>query len=214
MNGGEQTRRVYQVPGIRAPAEGWQKKNPQAPVDCFPWGAQMKDDFRPASSAWMAANDTSLRICMETGETGLRAEERGFSGEVYTDSCMELFLMPDPAHSPNYLNWEFNPAGAMYLSLGTSRFDRVDVPEEDYRELFQVKTRIHAGGWRLEYAVPLSFLRRFFPLLELKPGHVMRGNFYKCGDKTARPHFGCWSPIDLPKPDFHCPDFFGSMLLA
>ncbi|MDR0629482.1 MAG: hypothetical protein LBG24_07600 [Treponema sp.] len=30
----------------------------------------------------------------------------------------------------------------------------------------------------------------------------MRGNFYKCGDKTLRLHYGCRSPIDLPEPDF------------
>ena len=214
MNGGKQTQRDYRVLGIRVAGEGWQKEIPSAPVDCFPWGASMADDFRPSTGAWMAIAGTSLLVYMESDETGVRAEERGFSGEVYTDSCMELFLMPDPGNSPKYLNWEFNPKGAMYLSLGTNRFDRVDIPEKDYRELFQVKTTIYAGGWELEYAVPLSFLRRFFPLLELKPGHIMRGNFYKCGDKTGRPHFGCWSPIDLPKPDFHCPDFFGSIRLG
>jgi hypothetical protein len=151
---------------------------------------------------------------METSETGLRAEETGFSAEVYTDSCMELFLMPDPGNSNNYFNWEFNPTGAMYLSLGTCRFDRLDIHPDDYRELFQVRTMTHAGGWRLAYRIPLSFVRRFFPSLEWRAGHTMRGNFYKCGDKTARPHFGCWSPIDLPEPDFHCPDFFGTLELV
>jgi hypothetical protein len=42
----------------------------------------------------------------------------------------------------------------------------------------------------------------------------MRGNFYKCGDKTIHPHYGCWSPIELPKPDFHCSDFFGEIILV
>jgi hypothetical protein len=149
---------------------------------------------------------------METGETDVRAEEQGFSNQVYTDSCMELFLMPDPAHSPRYLNWEFNPRGAMYLSLGTSRYDREDIQADNYRELFQVKTEVYSGLWRLEYYIPRDFLRSFFPSMEWETGHAMRGNFYKCGDKTVHPHFGCWSPIDLPRPDFHCPDFFGDLI--
>ena len=42
---------------------------------------------------------------------------------------------------------------------------------------------------------------------------TLRANFYKCADKTKRPHFVSWRPIDLPKPDFHCPQFFGEITL-
>jgi hypothetical protein len=150
---------------------------------------------------------------METNETGLRTREEGFSPLVYTDSCMELFLMPDPENSSCYLNWEFNPAGAMCLAAGTSRHDRSPVSREDYRELFQVKTMTHNEGWNLEFHIPLNFPRRFFPGADLRPSRVMAANFYKCGDRTSRPHFGCWSPIELPAPDFHCPAFFGSLLV-
>jgi hypothetical protein len=39
-------------------------------------------------------------------------------------------------------------------------------------------------------------------------------NLYKCGDKCDTPHFLSWSPIGLPQPDFHCPDFFGEIVLG
>ena len=39
--------------------------------------------------------------------------------------------------------------------------------------------------------------------------HAPQEVFYKCGDKLQTPHFLSWNPIDLPKPDFHCPAFFG-----
>jgi hypothetical protein len=39
----------------------------------------------------------------------------------------------------------------------------------------------------------------------------IRGNFYKCADDTEMPHFVSWSPIHLPTPNFHCPDFFGEI---
>ena len=35
---------------------------------------------------------------------------------------------------------------------------------------------------------------------------------YKCGDKLQTPHFLSWAPIDLPKPKFHCPEFFGELV--
>jgi hypothetical protein len=186
-----------------------------APVDIFPWGGRSADDgYRPVTAAGMTADDTAFYVFMETDESEIRAEERDFSKNVYTDSCMELFLMPDPARSARYFNWEFNPCGAMYLSLGTSRYDREDVSPENYRELFRLKTAVRADGWTLEYRIPFDFLRRYFPAFEPRAGHCMRGNFYKCGDKTARPHYGCWSPIDLPAPEFHCPEFFGEMTLS
>ena len=42
---------------------------------------------------------------------------------------------------------------------------------------------------------------------------IRLGNFYKCADETMNPHFVSWSPIDLPEPNFHCPEFFGEIYL-
>ena len=201
---------IYRVNRIESETENWKETAPAA-VDCFPWGEQAKDDYRPATFARLAADGTAIFVYMETDENEQRAETKGF-GQTHTDSCMEFFLSPDPARSAEYLNWEFNPAGGMYLSVGTSRHNRVDIPEENYREVFRVKTAANEKGWSLEYRIPLPFLQRFFPLAELNPGCVMRGNFYKCADLSSRPHFGCWSPIRLPNPDFHCPDFFGKII--
>jgi len=40
----------------------------------------------------MAAGNDSFIVFMETDETEIRAEEKGFSGQVCTDSCMAAFL--------------------------------------------------------------------------------------------------------------------------
>ena len=36
---------------------------------------------------------------------------------------------------------------------------------------------------------------------------------FKCGDETAHPHFGSWSPIVWPEPQFHLSQFFGTFVL-
>ena len=203
--------REYQIKRIDTIKEEWRRDVPKAEVNCFPW-ARAENDFCPLTNVYAAYNDTSIFVFMETAETELRALARGF-GFVHTDSCMEFFLSPDPS-SPHYINWEFNPAGAMYLSIGTERNNRTKLPQENYREFFQLRTAVFDKGWNLEYCIPFSFLQRFFPLLEIKTGCVMRGNFYKCGDETAHPHYGCWSPIHLSEPDFHCPDFFGTFVFC
>jgi len=204
--------KTYNVKIIDQYQSGWWKNTVEANLDCFPWAAQSTDDYRPVTTARVVTDDSALYVYMQTDETNLRMETKGF-GHVHTDSCMEFFISPDPS-SPKYLNYEFNPAGAMYLSLGTNRYDREILNIPEYREVFRVKTEIFDKGWNIEYCIPLSFLCCFFPSLLLESGHKMRGNFYKCGENTARPHYGCWSPIDLPKPDFHCSEFFGNLVIS
>jgi hypothetical protein len=114
----------YRIIRIENDRAEWQKNANAAGVNLFPWSGAGRDDYRPATTAKMAASDDCLFVFMETNETEIRAEEKGFSGKVYTDSCMELFLTADPRNSAQYLNWEFNPSGAMYLCVGASRYDR------------------------------------------------------------------------------------------
>jgi hypothetical protein len=207
---------VYQVSRLKTGSPQSEHRGAQtaaqAGIACFPWAAQMETDYRPRSGAKVAYNGDALFVCMETDEREIRAERSDF-GFVHTDSCLEFFLQPCPAGSAQYLNFEFNPAGGMYLSIGEGRNGRVELNDFDYRDIFSLKTAVHSAGWTLEYRIPLVFLQGFFPALTFNAGREMRGNFYKCGDSTARPHYGCWSPIDLPRPDFHCPEFFGRLVL-
>jgi hypothetical protein len=39
----------------------------------------------------------------------------------------------------------------------------------------------------------------------------IKANFYKCGDELQTPHFLSWNPIEIDQPDFHRPDFFGTL---
>ena len=70
----------------------------------------------------------------------------------------------------------------------------------------------YAGGiwnWRVILLIP-------FELMGLDPGNLpasLRGNIYKCGDKTAHPHFLSWAPVGTPSPDFHRPEYFGEFSL-
>ena len=64
--------------------------------------------------------------------------------------------------------------------------------------------------WQLSEIIPVSAL--FLHKIESLDGMQMTANFYKCGDLLTKPHFLSWSPIDLEKPMFHCPEFFGRIL--
>lgn len=146
-------------------------------------------------------------------ETELRMEESGTGCRAWCDSCLEVFLAPDPDRPTFYFNYECTPRPAVHFGLGTGRTER------------KVFTELPAGmepssvivpekGWAIRYRVPADFLRETFGVT-LQSGLTMHGNFQKCGDLTRVPHWGMWNPpeLPLPKPDFHRPEFFGTLTL-
>ena len=61
------------------------------------------------------------------------------------------------------------------------------------------------GDWTLKFYIPDSFLIE--KVGKIAP--VCKGNFYKCGEDTDHSHFITWCEVEVDKPDFHIPDFFG-----
>ena len=147
----------------------------------------------------------------------LRAVTTEDQGPVWEDSCVEFFCqVPGDKH---YMNFECNCIGAMVGSRRLGRAEEVQPFSSDEmgritrkcifpKEAFEEKDGWFE--WEVELAIPLDLIFR-----DKKPvfPQVLKANFYKCADKTKRPHFLSWQPICLPKPDFHCPQFFGEIIL-
>ena len=66
--------------------------------------------------------------------------------------------------------------------------------------------------WTLQYKLPVEILSSYTDVTKPAPGAIWRANLYKCADKTQKPHWLTWSKINLPQPDFHQPDFFGTLI--
>lgn len=200
---------IYEIRTVKSAAADFSRAD-TACVTIFPWDGC----YQPVTAAQAVALKDAFAVRMCTDETNPRTEIKDLNGPVHTDSCMEFFFMPDPKNSKKYINWEFNSAGVLFISIGTDRYDRNILEIKNYTDLFQVKTRVGKDGWEIGYRIPYEFLSSYFPCFQIREGRVMKGNFYKCADKAKQPHYGCWSPIDLPEPDFHCPDFFGELILV
>ena len=152
-----------------------------------------------------------LSVYMHTEETNLRAVECE-NGEVCNDSCMEFFYKPSPWDT-RYFNFEVNPKGVMHLGLGADRFNRTMIEE---RKSLDIVTQADDKGWSVKFYIPDSFIKTCFPDEEKLSGgnksNTARANFYKCGDKTEKPHYSAWSDIEAELDDFHVPDFFGTLV--
>lgn len=168
-----------------------------------PWGEY---DKAPKTTFKLLAGPEGLSVLMHTDEKHLRAECLEQNGEVCEDSCMEFFWKPDVL-DPNYLNFEINPKGVLHLGIGDGRHGRVRIFEDS--RIFSIESKANDGDWTLKYYIPYSFIYKHFSAVS----PVSKANFYKCGDLTLSVHYGVWSKVEVPAPDYHVPDFFGFLEL-
>ncbi len=191
---------------------------PELNVDNFPWD---ETGYRPKTVAKICYSNKGLHVFLKSYEKNIRAVNNCINDPVCQDSCMEFFFNPNPEKDDRYMNLEMNPIGTFLLGFGKDRHTRGQLKNLN-NETFEIKTVVNKENvkcfdedfWTLEYIIPFSFMEQYYGILEIKPGKKLKGNVYKCGDKTEIPHYGCWNRINWEKPDFHRPDFFGEFILG
>ena len=180
----------------------WQEI-PKIKIDTFPW----KGYYEGVKTTVRAVHsDYGITVHFETNESPLAAHVRVDNEEVCCDSCVEFFLRPE--QDERYINFEINPLRVVLCEFGTrdmSSRSKLQIKKEE----FSIFSMIEEGMWILQFTVPYDFWRQFF-------GEVpqsIRGNFYKCGDKTGHEHYACWNPVRWEFPRFHLPEYFGRLIL-
>ena len=152
----------------------------------------------------------NLLVVLRAKEEDIRAEHRTPPAPVHEDSCLEFFFRP--AEEDRYLNFEINPNGCMHIGFGRERAGRELILPPDARNLFGIRTGRTPEGWEAAYRIPADFLRTFYPGFTCTG--TLRANVYKCGDRTAHPHYLAWNPVNTAAPDFHRPECFGEMVFG
>ena len=133
---------------------------------------------------------------------------------VWEDSCVEFFVQRKDEKI--YSNFEFNVHGVLLASKRESRESSEQLSQELMSSILRFstikhyyKSQLQVSDWTLYAEIPKEAFG--FSVDESLSQQTIRANFYKCGDETKEPHFISWNPIDLPKPDFHAPQFFGEL---
>ena len=178
---------------------------PFAAIDRYAWGGA----YRPEARAYLAWDATGLQALLCADEPSVSARVTNFGGPVWTDSCLEFFFSPF-ADDPRYVNIEVNAAGAALIGIG---------PDREHRRVLEacprgmdIRASEHRGRWwAVAYTIPFLWLEALLGR-PVNRGADFRGNFYCC-DESIHPHFGSWSAIKAPQPDFHRPECFGKLIL-
>lgn len=200
---------------------------PCGQIDCVDWC----DSFpaHPTTVLRLAHTGTMLFVRFDVEGRGLRAMHTCDLEHVNEDSCVEFFVTN--ADQSRYFNFEFNCIGVCNASHRISKSEDVHrlTPDELHSILrhFSIAAasctspipRLSAPFdlrdgdycWSLTIGISLSLLN-ITPAIFSQPV-TLRGNFYKCGDLTSEPHYLSWAPVTFPRPNFHLPASFGTLIL-
>ena len=171
--------------------------------------------YTPDCNGSIARTASHLAVMFHVRGLDLRATQIEDNGRSWEDSCCEFFVT-DP-YDGTYYNFELTCIGSLLSSKRKSRLDSVLREKEDVARVIRHSSLAHEEteisdrifSWTVAMLIP-------YDLIGIDRDNVpvsVRGNFYKCGDLTAHPHFLSWNPIGTPKPDFHRPEHFGELIL-
>ena len=180
-------------------------------VACVNWAEY---PYTPKVNVRIAHSDDALVVMFEVEEEHLRGVAMSATENVWEDSCVEFFV--ESPVGDGYYNFEVNCIGTLLAAHRQTRTDAQMFSDEEMAQIRHfgslAKAPIDSRGegqkWWMVEVIPFSLLG-----LQKAP-KSLRCNFYKCGDKCDQPHFLSWSPIDKPEPNFHCPEFFGEVIMA
>ena len=190
-------------------------------IDVAQW-PERNNGYKPEVKFRIAYSQQMLFIEYYVKEANIKAlysEDK--DSKPFKDSCCEFFFSPECNN--NYYNMELNciGKGTFAFRRGGRKGPKIAYGEEIMKRIFRystlgeapIETSVKENGelfeWKLTVAIPLECFTE--TPMETLQGKTMRANFYKCGDDMPKPHFLTWNRIELEKPDFHTPDFFGAL---
>lgn len=194
----------------------WQKTKP---IDIKLFMGE-KPSHLPKVQAKALYDGEHIYIIFRAEDRYVRSVATEYHGAVWEDSCVEFFFTPGGDISEGYFNLEVNCGGTILCSHRTSREENVKMLETNDCARIEIAHSLpkvvdpeitEPVTWTLEYRVPIEMLEKYTQVTRPAPGVTWGANFFKCGDKTSHPHWLTWSYIANETPDFHRPEYFGTL---
>lgn len=185
----------------------------------YPWDT---NGNKPKATVKLCYTEDALKLKFITADEKLQITAKEDYKSTWHDNCVEFFFTPMPELGDRYFNFEINAMGYLLLQLDYK------VPERhtlDYvnTSIFNIKADVSSHNldsfndykpWTIEFEIPYSFIRDYFPDFKLESGTVFKANLTKCAGKIDKPYFGTWADIICEKPAYHRPQFFKEMILG
>jgi hypothetical protein len=176
--------------------------------------------FVPTAQAKMMYDKHNVYIIFKANDRYVRSITDVYNGPVFRDAAVEFFFAPDTSLPDGYFNLETNAGGMILMHYQVfKKTERQMLPPEDIKMIEiahslpgKVDPEItEPVTWTLEYRIPIDLIKKYSNVTQPKSGVTWRANFYKTASSTSNPHYLTWSFIDNPTPQFHLPQFFGTL---
>jgi hypothetical protein len=209
--------KINSDPGSFIDNKIWDKAN-SLKISNYLW---MNNSYKPDVFAKLLYSNRYVYVYFKVYEKRVRIQYPNFGDDVYKDSCVEFFINLFPEKSDDYFNIEINAIGALLIGVGKDGDDlkrRYFKKEETdgieiYPSIKEPISGIHgADYWTLYYRIPIRFFEDYYK--EQFTSDEAIGNFYKCGDETEFEHYGAWNKVENPTPNFHLPQYFGTIIFS
>jgi len=171
--------------------------------------------FKPITEVKLRYDDDNIYVIFRVQDRYVRSITTTPNGPVWKDAAVEFFFCPDTSQPGKYFNLEINCGGTALLGFRSNNPTADDIraieiahslPEIVDPEITDAVT------WTLEYRLPLKMLEKFTNITHPSAGVKWKANFCKIAENNTNPHHMTWSPINAPDPNFHMPQFFGSIV--
>ena len=182
-------------------------------VDEVPWKEMYP--YRPLVVVSLAHDDRYIYASFIIRSRTIKGLYLNDQEAVCDDSCVEIFLKPQA--EGEYWNIEFNCLGTLNSSRRLSRTISTHLTPEDSATILRFPSmpresfdeRPTNSTWELLVMIPLELIglgNTEFP-------KAIRGNIYACASGMKDPYYLSYFPVATPKPDYHRPETFGSIVL-
>jgi len=131
------------------------------------------------------------------------ARPDGWRYELWDRDVAETFLQPDASDPLVYREFEVSPNG-YWIDLAVSH-GKIEELHSGLRRRVVLDEK--ARSWTAELALPMKCLTARFD-----PKRSWRANFFRIEGESEPRFYAAWSPTHSPKPNFHVPSAFGTLI--
>lgn len=224
----ENSSTAYRIAKLQKPIDlssgwkSWEEIQPDTIIVDKYMGGEPK--HKPDVKAKVAYDDEAFYVIFHVKDQYVRAVAESHQGNVWEDSCVEFFFTPNEDTKKGYFNVEMNCGGTVLFHFQRipRSPDRFVLTDDDLSSvgIFHSLPKIvdpeirDPTEWTVAYRIPFDLIKNRFPdeFVAARKGTIWRANFYKCADSSSHPHWLTWSRVDRSQPDFHRPEYFGSII--
>jgi hypothetical protein len=187
-------------------------------IDNYMW---LHNNYAPRVIVKLFHTDKFIYVRYVVPENRIAIRHTTFGSDVFKDSCVEFFLNPFPESSEDYFNMEMNALGVLLIGVGkdgddTKRHYFKEIETSGFEIISSIKKPVvglhGSASWTLHAKIPKRFFEQYYGKAFTDKKTI--ANFNKCGDETEVEHYGSWTEIASPTPNFHLPEFFGELVFT